>query len=121
MREGTEPPDDAPADDAPLAVEPRDHGRLAVEPPDEAPAGEGPTVEPVPPPSPGDRGSIARSVALGVVAFAATLVLLAGFSSLITRSVERGAETTGTGAPSRAPGSLLPSVEPSSKGGAMRT
>lgn len=89
MREGTEPPEAAP-------------------PPDGSPP-------PVDPPPAKDRGALARSVALGVVVFVATLVLLVGFSSFVTSSGERG----GTGATlspnvGTAPASSGSSVSPSS-------
>src|SRR5262245_7734652 len=67
MREGTEGtarPESAPSPGEPL------------------PSDEPPSSDHRPP----DRGTLGRSVALGVVAFVATLVLLVGFSTLLTRS-----------------------------------
>jgi hypothetical protein len=93
MREGTEPSEAAPPSEEPPPPE-------AVPPPDEPPPPEaGPPpdepalepLEPTGPPAatPTDRGSLRRSIALGVVAFVATLVLLVGASTLIRRSGER--------------------------------
>jgi Calcineurin-like phosphoesterase len=104
MREGTEPPEAAPpASDPPSPGEP-------VAP-----------LEPVTPsPEPAhDGGSTGRSIALGVVAFAATIVLLAGLSGLLTRSQGGGAEASATAAPSIGIGSAAPSSAPSSSVGAV--
>ena len=104
MREGTEPPEAAPpASDPPSPGEP-------VAPPE--------PVTPSPEPA-HDGGSIGRSIALGVVAFAATIVLLAGLSGLLTRSQGGAAEASATAAPSIGIGSAAPSSAPSSSVGAV--
>jgi hypothetical protein len=88
MREGTEPPEDAPPASEPDA---------AIQ-----------QVEPhVPPPSNG--GSIARSIALGVVAFAATIVLLSGVLAFIAPSRPAGADRIPESSP-------LPSIDLGSAG-----
>src|SRR5262245_60107108 len=83
MREGTEPPEAAPPPEESASS-------------DTPPSAEAPSLEPAEPSGPPaatstDAGSLARSAALGVVAFVATLVLLVGFSTLLSRSGERGA------------------------------
>ena len=107
MREGTEPPEAAPpAPDPPSSGEPV----APLEPV---------TGSPEPPKPASDGGSIARSIALGVVAFAATIVLLAGLSGLLTRSQGGAAEASATALPSVASGSVAPSSPPSSSVGAV--
>jgi hypothetical protein len=109
MREGTEPPEAAPDGGERRAAE-------AAPPPSEPVA----PLEPVTAsPEPAHDGSIARSIALGVVAFAATIVLLAGLSGLLTRAQGGPAEATVTAAPSVAFGSAAPSSAPSSSVGAV--
>jgi hypothetical protein len=73
-------------------------------------------------PRPSGPRTLARSVGLGVVAFSATLILLFGFASLISRSAERpgatlGATTTPTpGATNPAIASASGSAVPSTPG-----
>lgn len=104
MREGTEPPEDGPP-----AGEPP--------PPSSQPAA---PVEPVAPsPGPGsDRGSIARSIALGVVGFAATILVLGGLFSLSSRSPAGAAQATATTPPSVETGTAAPSAGSSGSLGA---
>src|SRR5262245_10244017 len=97
MREGTEPPEDAASPD---------------EPPPELAAPIEPVAESPTPPS--DSGSIVRSIALGVVAFAATIVLLGGLSGLLTRSAGSGA------APPSSP-TVSPSLESGAASGSPST
>src|SRR5690348_560782 len=111
MREGTEPPEAAPP-----AVEPSPAGEPSPSPGEPVAPLEPVTVSPEPA---RDGGSIGRSIALGVVAFAATIVLLAGLSGLLTRSQGGAAEPTATAAPSVASGSAAPSSAPSSSVGAV--
>ena len=110
MSEGTEPPEAAPPEAAPPAGEPP---RSASEP--------AARLEPVATsPEPAhDSGSIARSIALGVVAFAATIVLLAGFLGLLNRAPGSAADATATAPPSLGTGTATPSVGPSSSLGAV--
>ena len=107
MREGTEPPEDSPptADAPPSQAEPR------------------PPLVPAAPAEPSKRrrnegGSVARSVALGVVAFVATIVLLAGFFGLVSRSNSRGVGSSGSPAASVA-ASSSPSATPTPAAGAI--
>src|SRR5689334_10092330 len=81
MREGIEPPEDAPVTEPPSPRSDTGTPETAVLEPAAPlePAGPRPTAP----------GSIARSAAVGVVAFVATIVLLAGFLSLVTRSPAR--------------------------------
>src|SRR5690242_14150304 len=109
MREGTEPPDAASTDGMPPADEPP---KTPVEP--------APPLEPVEPvgavdagPPPAPPGSISRSIALGVIAFVATIVLLAGFFGLVARSGGRGAEASTTPAPSVGAASSASATPPS--------
>jgi calcineurin-like phosphoesterase family protein len=120
MREGTEPPGDDELTDDPPPGEPRTEvpadSRVAVEPPAVEPS----VVEPVPSASgPGD--DMVRSIALGLVAFAATLILLAGFSTLLTRSGDSGSGPAATAPSSLVPGSTSPSAVPSSSAGTVPT
>ena len=123
MREGTEPPEDAsPPEDARPAVAPPStradsEALLRATPSNET----APQLEPVTEDAPGEAatrgpstaGSITRSIALGVIAFAATIVLLAGFFGLVTRSNGRG-EAAASPPPSATAGSAAPSPTPTS-------
>jgi calcineurin-like phosphoesterase family protein len=115
MREGTEPPDAGSTDGMSPADEPL---KTPVEP--------APPLEPVEPVGPVDAGppstppgSVARSIALGVVAFVATIALLAGFFGLVARSGGRGAEASTPPAPTvgaASSASATPSSAPAAVG-----
>jgi hypothetical protein len=101
MREGTEPPEAAPPPEDPS---------LSDEPPLASMEPTGP-----PPMRPTDVGSMVRRVALAAVAFVATLVLLVGLSTLITRSGGGAGPVDATPLPSHdaGTGSSAPSAPPS--------
>jgi hypothetical protein len=105
MREGTEPPEAAPPGDEAS--------------PSPSPSEPAPPLEPVTPSAEPahDTGSIARSIALGVVAFAATIVLLAGLLGLLNRAPTGAADATAP--PSLETGSAGPSLGASSSLGAL--
>src|SRR5436190_1531903 len=91
MREGTEPPEDAPrAGDVGAPLEP---------------------VDAAAPPST-DSGSVARSLGLGAIAFAATILLIAGLFGLINWSTHRTG-TTVSPSPTPAAKSAIPTDGPS--------
>ena len=84
MTDAPQPPEPPVEPVAPEPVKPVEPVE-SVEPVDAraSPAEAVAPVAPVVPPQPRDRPSIARAIALGVIAFVATFILLAGLASLI--------------------------------------
>jgi len=69
-------------------------------------------------PRPSGPRTLARSVGLGVVAFSATLILLFGFASLVSRSAVSPGATLGGSATQQTPGTTSPAIASGAAGSA---